>query len=100
MAGKSHLSQYPAFDPCTSPASEPPVDYHEFVCAGAPCLFVATADPDPAHIPGAAQGCCRRWVYVGSFRLGDGTHTPTVDAAVRARVASDGYHLYLKRPTP
>jgi hypothetical protein len=76
------------------------VDYHEFVCAGAPCLFLATADPDPARIPAAAQACCREWTYVGPFLRGDGTHTPGVDASIKFRVAADGYHLYLKRPAP
>jgi len=74
------------------------VDYHEFVCAGAVALFVATADADPEHIPGAAQRCCGAWEYVRPFRLGDGTHTPAVDEAIRVRVAAEGYHIYLKRP--
>ncbi len=74
------------------------MEYHEFVCSGTTALFVATADPDPAHIPGAAQRCCGAWKYTGPFRLGDGSHTPAVDAAVKMRVAADGYHLYLKRP--
>jgi hypothetical protein len=74
------------------------VDYHEFVCEGAAALFLATADPDPTRIPAAAQRCCEKWVYSQTFRLGDGTHSPSLDAAIRVRVGSDGYHLYIKRP--
>jgi xanthine/CO dehydrogenase XdhC/CoxF family maturation factor len=74
------------------------VDYHEFVCAGTTALFVATADPDPANIPAAAERCCQHWRHSKMFRLGDGTHPPALDAAIKMRVASDGYHLYLKRP--
>ena len=31
------------------------MEYHEFDCEGASALFIATADPDPGRIPGAAQ---------------------------------------------
>jgi hypothetical protein len=74
------------------------LEYHEFVCEGAAALFVATADPDPDRIPAAALLCCARWVHSRVFRLGDGTHSPALDSAIRVRVAADGYHLYLKRP--
>ncbi len=72
--------------------------YYEFVSARTPALFVATAHPDPADIPGAALQCCGRWEYVRPFRVGDGTHSPAVDATIRVRVAAEGYHIYLKRP--
>jgi hypothetical protein len=78
---------------------KPSMEYHEFSCAGASTLFIATADADPARIPAAAQACCRRWLFVRSFRLGDGSHTPTVDTAIKAQVAAEGYHLYTKQPT-
>ena len=74
------------------------MEYHEFVCAGASALYLVTTTDEPARIPGAAQQCCRKWVYSGSFSLGDGSHSPTLDAAIKSRVAAEGYHLYIKRP--
>ena len=72
--------------------------YYEFVCAGNPAMSVATADPDPARIPAAALVCCGKWEYSRPFELGDGSHAPAVDAAVRVRVAGEGYHILIGRP--
>jgi hypothetical protein len=78
------------------PAEKGP-DLHEFLCEGAPALRVATANPDPAGIPLAAQRCCRRWVYAGPIRLGDGSRPADLDAAIATRVTADGYHLFVRR---
>ena len=72
--------------------------YYEFVCVGRPLLSVATADPDPAHIPAAALACCVRWEFSRPFKLGDGSHAPAVDAAIQVRVAGEGYHIFFSRP--
>jgi hypothetical protein len=71
--------------------------YYEFVCVGRPLLSVATADPDPAHIPAAALACCVRWEFSRPFNLGDGSHVPAVDAAIQVRVAGEGYHIFFSR---
>ncbi len=73
------------------------MEYHEFVCAGAPCLFLAAAEPDPARIPAAGAGCCRECKYVAPFHIGDGSHTPAVEGSIKAGVATEGYHLYISR---
>ena len=75
------------------------MDYHEFVCAGAPTLFLVTAAPEPDRIPGAAQQCCLKWTYVRSIRLGDGSLTPDLETAIKVGVASEGYHIHIRRPT-
>ena len=72
--------------------------YFEFACAGSPSLRVATADRDPAHIPDAALACCEHWEFASQFRLGDGSHTTQLDAAIRARVADDGFHIFKTPP--
>jgi hypothetical protein len=74
------------------------MDYYEFVCVGRPSLFVATGDPNPAHIPGAALACAKQWRLKRSFRLGDGSHAAAVDAAIQVRVAGEGYHIFVNRP--
>ncbi len=73
------------------------MDYYEFVCAGTPSMSVATSDADPARIPAAAGACCRQWRFVKAFALGDGSHTPALDAAIRDRVAAEGYYIFLNR---
>jgi hypothetical protein len=78
--------------------NEAPLEYHEFKCAGAAALFIATASSDPDTIPASAHLCCQKWVYNRLFWLRDGSHSLAVDAAIKMRVASEGYHLYIKRP--
>ena len=70
------------------------MSYHEFVCAGSPSVSVVTANRDPARIPGAALACCLQWEFYKAFRLGDGSHTTQLDAAIRVRVADDGYYMF------
>jgi len=69
------------------------MDYYEFVCAGASAMSVVTADRDPAHIPDAAQVCCREWTYSRTIHLGDGSHAAAVDAEIKMHVAAEGYHI-------
>jgi hypothetical protein len=73
------------------------VDYYEFVCAGAPSMSVAAARRDAANLPGAALVCCRKWKFSRSFTLGDGSHAPALDAAIKRRVAAEGYYLFDNR---
>jgi hypothetical protein len=63
------------------------MDCYEFVCAGSPSLPLVTADPDLARMPRAAQLCRPQFVLARSFRLGDGSNDPALDAVVKARVA-------------
>jgi hypothetical protein len=60
-------------------------------------MFVATTDPDSAHIPAAGERCCREWKFAASFRLGDGSHVTALDAAIKLRVAGEGYYIYFQR---
>jgi hypothetical protein len=73
------------------------VDYYEFACTGTPSMFVATSDPDPARIPAAGFQCCRRWGPARTFKLGDGSHVAALDAAIKERVAAEGYYIYFQR---
>jgi hypothetical protein len=70
------------------------MDYYEFVCAGTYAMSVAALHPDPAYLPDAALACCRQWRFRKAFRLGDGSHSVALDAAIEARVATDGYYFF------
>jgi hypothetical protein len=74
-----------------------PLDYYEFVSADTASLLVATADPDPARVPGAALASCREWVFSRGFKLGDGSHSPELDASIAVQVAAVGYLIYVRR---
>jgi hypothetical protein len=76
------------------------MDYYEFVCSGAPSMSVTVPDRDPAKMPGAAQACCQKWTFSQSFKLGDGSHLPALDAAIKARVAADGYYIFPTHAKP
>jgi len=70
------------------------MDYYEFVCAGTYAMSVAALHPDPANLPDAALACCRQWRFCKAFRLGDGSHSVALDAAIEVRVATDGYYIF------
>lgn len=74
------------------------MDYHEFVCAGTPTIFLAARVADPNLIPDAGRVLCWEWRHVRGFSLGDGFHTAMLEMAIRDRVAIDGYHIYVVRP--